>query len=217
MKNTTAISTQSIQVTPEYLYDKGIAFYKDALTEKINFEQQAKFLKSILYLQGAMLLGSNDACQQLKRFYDEENNIGISQPDQRLNKLIEAMQQQYEEINIHKPIKNNLLGDILINLKTIKPLKTKFLNEQPEYLVPANLQSFIKEVNNKLPKDYCLITNEEDFEKQKKITDFILPKKSTNVIIPELFVEQKIREEKYVDDNNYDLTGVTGEEFCNIS
>ncbi|BBJ31446.1 hypothetical protein RAS_05550 [Rickettsia asiatica] len=62
MKQTTITTQKFIQLTPEYLYEKGKKSYQEALLEEEISKQQEKYIDTMLYFQGAMFLGSNDAC-----------------------------------------------------------------------------------------------------------------------------------------------------------
>ncbi|MFQ3887154.1 MAG: hypothetical protein AB8U88_06400 [Rickettsia conorii subsp. raoultii] len=54
MKATPISAQKFIQLTPEYLYEKGKKSYQDALLEEEISKQQEKFVDTILYFQGAM-------------------------------------------------------------------------------------------------------------------------------------------------------------------
>ncbi|QQV75158.1 hypothetical protein H6P87_00704 [Rickettsia tillamookensis] len=160
---------ETIILTPEYLYKKGNESYQEALLEKEISKQQELYTNSILYFQGAMLLGSIKALEQLSILYNQENSFVNDKASLiKLNNFIDTVRQLSEKdlsiVNIRKfPISELDRG--IINTQIIKKIKVDWLNNPtPKCLVLTNLKTVMKGVSEKLPANYRLIIDEIDFE-----------------------------------------------------
>ncbi|AFC72439.1 hypothetical protein MCC_04415 [Rickettsia rhipicephali str. 3-7-female6-CWPP] len=119
----------------------------------------------MLYFQGAMFLGSNDACTYLSEFYKNGNHLGINK--EQLSNLIKIV------INIgkflhHSKLTNSVcLKDFGISdyseLKELAIIENGHMNAVqgewrkipvPEYLILSNLKSIITDFNSTLPTEY---------------------------------------------------------------
>lgn len=174
MKETTVKNLQIVTLTPEYLYEEGIKYYNQASLLKEKNEQQEIYIKSILYFQGAMILGSKDACEFLKKSYNKKNNFEINAPD--LSNLITIVQKYYIENlkldNISEFSKSTNIT-LVANAQIIINTKIEYLNNTtPECLVLNNIKCMIEAINKKVLPKYRLIADEIDFECRKNPMEF---------------------------------------------
>jgi len=224
---TIKVTPQIIQLTPEYLYQKGKEFYKEALLEQENSKQQQKFINTLLYFQGAMLLGSEDACAYLSEFYSRENHLGINNEDiSNFTKIIGTIGKLSNYLKLRHSVcfknyninsNDELQEYTIIEKGYMNIMKGNWLKTPvPEYLVLSNLKSIITSFNSKVPPEYQLITDESIFECKEEINEFtVLEENNKNqptVTTPTQEPQEEYREN--VKNDDYGLTGATN---CIIS
>ena len=168
MKDTEA---EFITLTPKYLFDKGIKYYKKALgvqskNDNAIIENQEVYAKAMLYLQSAMFLGSNDASNSLIKIYNESeiNNEKVS----NLIKIINGI----ENFSYHyKRTKSTNLNDFgitdLAELNSMALLPLGYMggiridwNESKisKSLILDTLEESVSNFNTYLLPEYHLIT-----------------------------------------------------------
>ncbi|MCC8419153.1 MAG: hypothetical protein LN590_06425 [Rickettsia endosymbiont of Glossina mortisans submortisans] len=180
MKATFISAQKSIQLTPECLYKKGKESYQQALVEEVIFTQQKLYTNAILYFQGAMFLGSEDACAYLSEFYKNGNHLGIN--NERLNNLIKIVANIGKFLHYSKLTNSMCLKGFGISdyseLMELAIIEKGYMNAVqgewhkipvPEYLSLTNLKTIIQEFNSELPPEYQLITDESIFEHKEEI------------------------------------------------
>ncbi|HJD66517.1 MAG TPA: hypothetical protein LFV91_05755 [Rickettsia endosymbiont of Bembidion nr. Transversale] len=182
MKDTEA---EFITLTPKYLFDKGIKYYKKALdvqskNDNAITENQEVYAKAMLYLQGAMFLGS-DASNFLIKIYNESeiNNEKVS----NLIKIINGI----ENFSYHyKRTKSTNLNDFgitdLAELNSMALLPLGYMGgiridwndvEISKSLILDNLEELVSGFNFYLPFEYHLITRENIVRYTENIQDKI--------------------------------------------
>ncbi|MGX6960927.1 MAG: hypothetical protein ACIPMY_07015 [Rickettsia endosymbiont of Pentastiridius leporinus] len=187
MKENTAEPIVIVFMTPEYLYNEGITLYKKAIeTQFIQGETfdktQEIYLNSILYLHGAMLLGSDYACAYLSEFYNG-NHLKID--NEELSNLIKTIANISKFLHYSKLTNSVCLKDFgikdfseykdlaIIESGYMKVIQTDWHKvPTPECLVLSNLKSIIKDFNSEIPPEYQLIIDESIFEGKKEIEEF---------------------------------------------
>ncbi|MCC8377822.1 MAG: hypothetical protein LN567_05525 [Rickettsia endosymbiont of Graphium doson] len=183
---------KNVYMTHDYLYEEGKKFYQEAIN--IEFPQErdltpdkeknfnaAKetYFKAILYFQGAMLLGSKDACAYLNAFYNK-NHLGIdNQYASNLIKMLSTITKYTDHINRTNSIYLKNFGIISdSDLKELAFIETGIINiaskswdkiPVPEYLILTNIQTIIRDFNNPLPPEGRLITNISVFDGRKEV------------------------------------------------
>ena len=199
MKETTvAVPPKIITLTPEYLYKKGKESYQQALIEEKTFKQHELYTNAILYFQGAMFLGSKDACAYLSEFYKNGNHLGIN--NERLSNLIKIVANIGKFLHYSKLTNSMCLKDFGISdyseLMELTIIEKGYMNAVqgewhkipvPEDLILSNLKSIMQEFNEEVSNEYQLITDESVFERQeeirkKEIQDFIEEEEINNEV-----------------------------------
>ncbi|XVN40392.1 MAG: hypothetical protein RCO49_06120 [Rickettsia endosymbiont of Argas persicus] len=184
------IEHTSVNITPDYLYVEGLKFYKEAIEEEYKEKNKKVFddvkeiyLKAILYLQAAMLLGSEDACAYLSEFYSSDNHLGINNKNiSNLIKTIGVVTKFTKYINKTKSVclkdfgitfDSELEELTFIEKGMIKTRKTEWDKVPvPKYLIESNVLSIIEGFNSKVLSKYKLITNTSVFECKEIVDTF---------------------------------------------
>ncbi|ARD86752.1 hypothetical protein A3306_06370 [Rickettsia bellii] len=221
MKDTEA---EFIILTPEYLFDKGIKYYKKALdvqskNDNATIESQQVYAKAMLYLQGAMFLGSSDASNFLIKIYNESeiNNKQVS----NLIKIIYGIENfsyyykrtqstnlndfgitDLAELDSMASLPLGYMGGIRINWNNVEISKSLILD---------TLEEFASNFNSSLSPEYHLITrknivgykeNIQDKINERIVESFVLCEPPQATWYRKLFPKKKpIENTKYITAN----------------
>lgn len=195
------VEPKTVCMTAEYLYEKGIKYYEKASEKETNnnlssilttnsvldiepknneSSENILYVKSMIYLQGAMFLGSENASQRLITIYKEHSKINNEQVS-NLIKIITSI----EKFSCHAKKTNSMcLRDFGITdyseLKELALIESGYINiMQHDWnkisiinssILPT-LEQMIEEFNSHLPPEYYLITNETIIGYQEKIQE----------------------------------------------
>lgn len=193
------VNYKNIFMTPEYLYNEGIKFYKEAIQiefpeeenlnaiKKKNFNKaKENYFKAIIYFQGAMIFGSKEACGYLSEFYNK-NHLGINNQDStNLIKMISIITNYTNYIHkTHSIYLKNFGINSNSDLEELVSIETAMINTitrpwykipVPEYLVLTTLTTIINDFNSYIPSTYSkyrLITDESIFDHREEILKII--------------------------------------------
>lgn len=195
MQNISYVKDELITLTPEYLYKEGIKYYSEAVetanTHKLDLkskndntiiENQEVYAKAMLYLQGAMFLGSSDASNFLVKIYNNESEIN----NQQVSNLIKIIYGIENFSYYYKRTKSTNLNDFgitdLAELDSMASLPLSYIGsiridwnnvEISKSLILNILEEFVSDFNSYLPFEYHLITRENIVGYTENIQDKI--------------------------------------------
>ncbi|HJD55712.1 MAG TPA: hypothetical protein LFW21_03570 [Rickettsia endosymbiont of Pyrocoelia pectoralis] len=181
---------ENVFMTSEYLCKEGIKLYQEAINIEFKEKKEREdfnkvktiYIDAILYFQGAMLLGSEEASAYLSEFYSG-NHLKIN--DKELSNLIKTIANiskflHYSKLTNSVCLKNFGIENYseyedlaIIESGYMKAIQTEWHKvPTPKCLVLSNLKSIIKDFNLEIPNEYQLIIDESIFECKKEIEEF---------------------------------------------